>query len=441
MNRRAKWAVGALCAVTVLSLPAAALAVFPGVNGEILFVSGRPGPNDNNAGIYTIDSMTDTTPTGPIDGISGQHRHPNWGPDGKTIISALREPISMGTCPGNPPNDDDLIFRDSLGGTTFYSPSPGPCLLDDHPTFSPDQASIAWESEATDGGKKDILIGPGDPTGSVTNLTSTALDDEATPVWSPDGEWIYYSYTPNLATTADIVREHPDGTGFDVIEAAGTVANEFQPEISPDGTKLCFTRGPFGSADADIMVANADGTGTASEFNTNDTGTPIADYDCGWSPDGLTIVFTRGAFTTGDLYYGPSSGAGDPIAYGANSAWFDGNVDWARDPHRCDLEAVTIVGTAGDDDLEGTPGNDVAALLGGKDKFNGKGGNDRVCGGAGNDELRGGAKNDKLFGGVGKDELRGGVGRDALVGGPQKDRCIGGPGKDTAKKCETKESI
>jgi Ca2+-binding RTX toxin-like protein len=415
------------------------MAVFPGANGQILFVSGRGGdPGDGDAGIFLIDSPSDTTPTGPIDLIAGQHRHPNWAPDGKTIIAALRGSVAAGDCAGADTTDDDLILRDALGGTTFYFPSPTPCLLDDHPTFSPDQASIAWESEITDGpfpavGKKDILIGPGDGTGAVTNLTNTANDNEETPVWSPDGDFIYYAFTPNMASTADIVREPAGGGAFDVIEDAATVDNEFQPEISPDGTKLCYTRGPFGSADADVMVANVDSSGTPIELNPADSGGgAVADYDCGWSPDGTTVAFTRGAFGAGELQFADATGAGDPVPYGLNSVNFDGNVDWARDPHQCDQKYVTIVGTAADDDIEGTPGNDVVAGLGGKDTIHGKSGNDRLCGGAANDTLKGGAGRDRLFGGVGKDNLQGGVKRD---------QCTGGPGQDKAKSCEKKTSI
>lgn len=432
MSRRAKWAVGAICAVTVLSLPAAALAVFPGVNGKIVFVSGRDTGGDAQADIYIIDGPTDLTLDGPLDLIDGQHRHPNWSPDGRFITFVVRDTGG----------DDDVFVRDvESGSTVILGLGSAADVREDHPTYSPDGSMIAYESEVADGNDDtDILISPADGTGPITNLTSSDTLIESTPVWSPDGQFIYYARKA-IAGEYNIVREPADNSGSpSTLLDAMSATDEWQPEISPDGTKVCFTFGALFSPAADVNVANIDGSGTPFELSTADVG-DIADYNCGWSPDGQTIAYTHGLLGAGDLRFGQSSGAGDPIAYGNNSAFFDGNLDWNRAQNKCDGRLVTILGTVGDDDLEGTSGKDVAVMLNGADKFNGKGGNDRVCGGASNDELRGGAGNDKLFGGVGKDELRGGVGRDQLTGGPGKDRCIGGPGKDSAKSCEIKESI
>jgi Ca2+-binding RTX toxin-like protein len=207
-----------------------------------------------------------------------------------------------------------------------------------------------------------------------------------------------------------------------------SAAPEWQPEISPDGKKVCFTYGDFGAASADIHVANIDGSGEPFEFNADDTATPIADYNCAWSPNGKTIGFTRGAFSAGNLYFGPSNGAGIPGEYGNNDPDnFDGNLDWSRAGNTCQGKVVTILGTAGRDNLKGTAKRDVAVLLKGKDRFRGGGGRDIVCGGPGNDQLGGGAANDILIGGPGDDDLAGGAGRD---------HCVGGPGKDSKTGCE-----
>ena len=49
----------------------------------------------------------------------------------------------------------------------------------------------------------------------------------------------------------------------------------------------------------------------------------------------------------------------------------------------CDGQAVTIMGTPGNDILVGTDGDDVISGLGGDDTISGGGGSDIVCGGAG----------------------------------------------------------
>lgn len=95
----------------------------------------------------------------------------------------------------------------------------------------------------------------------------------------------------------------------------------------------------------------------------------------------------------------------------------------------CDGQAATIIGTAGDDDLQGTPGDDIIVGLGGNDRIDGRAGNDLICGGDGDDDLIGSDDDDQLFGDAGNDVLAGDAGVDA---------CDGGTGVDSADEpCET----
>jgi uncharacterized repeat protein (TIGR01451 family) len=91
----------------------------------------------------------------------------------------------------------------------------------------------------------------------------------------------------------------------------------------------------------------------------------------------------------------------------------------------------TVVGTWGDDGLNGTPGNDVMCGLGGNDIANAGAGDDILLGGGGNDTLVGGSGTDLLSGGPGNDNLSGGRGGDYLSGGPGNDTLSGGHGADT----------
>ena len=88
----------------------------------------------------------------------------------------------------------------------------------------------------------------------------------------------------------------------------------------------------------------------------------------------------------------------------------------------------TIVGSTGNDVLQGTKRNDVICGLTGNDKITGLAGNDVLDGGPGNDTLNGGLGNDQLIGLAGFDNLLGSEGNDSLVGGPGTDFFDGGNG-------------
>ena len=89
-----------------------------------------------------------------------------------------------------------------------------------------------------------------------------------------------------------------------------------------------------------------------------------------------------------------------------------------------------VVGTRGDDELQGSSKNDFIIGLKGDDALFGNGGNDKLFGGRGDDHLEGGDGNDRLYGEKGDDVLAGGDGNDKLYGGKGDDELIGGDGND-----------
>ena len=90
----------------------------------------------------------------------------------------------------------------------------------------------------------------------------------------------------------------------------------------------------------------------------------------------------------------------------------------------------TIVGTPGDDNIDGTSGDDVIVGLAGNDRIRGLGGSDVICGGDGDDRLVGGSGADILSGGDGNDFIAGDAGKDRLVGDDGDDALRGGGGDD-----------
>jgi predicted extracellular nuclease len=97
----------------------------------------------------------------------------------------------------------------------------------------------------------------------------------------------------------------------------------------------------------------------------------------------------------------------------------------------CNGLPATIIGTPGDDVINGTNGNDVIVAMGGNDVINGGNGNDVICGNAGDDTIDGGNLDDLLFGGFGNDTLSGGNGNDSLDGEAGDDSLVGDKGDDT----------
>ena len=110
------------------------------------------------------------------------------------------------------------------------------------------------------------------------------------------------------------------------------------------------------------------------------------------------------------------------------------------DRPRCQGETATMVGTSGQDRLDGSPGRDVIVARGAGDHIRTRGGADLICAGRGHDFISAGGGLDLVSGGPGPDSISlgpgadrgaGGTGRDALWGAPQRDdrkrdRCLGG---------------
>jgi Ca2+-binding RTX toxin-like protein len=96
-----------------------------------------------------------------------------------------------------------------------------------------------------------------------------------------------------------------------------------------------------------------------------------------------------------------------------------------------ELLVAHIVGTAGNDVINGTVEADRIEGGDGNDRINGGAGDDEIYGGAGVDILTGDAGNDRIFAGEGNDGVYGGGGNDYVDGGVGDDILIGDGGNDT----------
>lgn len=282
---------------------------------QIAFYSSRAG-----GGVYVMGA-TGENPIRLVDG----GRDPSWSPDGKEIVYS--------TAVAN------ILSRFSLGGELWVVNlatrekrrlEAGADAV--QPSWSPNGQRIAFWG-LRDGSKREIWTIPAQG-GTPVAVTNDEIDD-ANPVWSPDGKWLYYTSNRNgrwgiwripLAEQTGQVVGQPEWVptpadnslefsiahnsqrmvytssrkvnrifrlAFDA--ANGTVQGEPQqvtqsqryivtPDVSPDGKRLTYYT--YGDPQFDLFIINNDGTGLRQL--TNDT---AKDRYPRWSPDGQRLAF------------------------------------------------------------------------------------------------------------------------------------------------------
>ncbi|MBO5320516.1 MAG: DUF2974 domain-containing protein [Ruminococcus sp.] len=116
-----------------------------------------------------------------------------------------------------------------------------------------------------------------------------------------------------------------------------------------------------------------------------------------------------------------NTGIGNDIIYGGTG----------KDTINAGSGDDVVYGDEGDDTIIGDSGNDTIYGGDGNDTITGGDGNDLIYGGDGNDNITGGFGNDTIYGEDGNDILNGGADDDILYGGDGDDSLSGGTGDDT----------
>jgi hypothetical protein len=149
-----------------------------------------------------------------------------------------------------------------------------------------------------------------------------------------------------------------------------------------------------------------------------------ANYSCQDESGGSGLKSCQGTVANGSAIDTASSGTKTFTVTATDNAGNQNSVTRTYSVGASAPSDCTIVGTSGEDKLNGTAGEDVICGLEGNDTINSSGGDDL---------LRGGPGNDTLVDLEGKDRLHGGAGSDGLDSrdGHKLDRVNGGDGVDS----------
>jgi TolB protein len=124
--------------------------------------------------------------------------------------------------------------------------------------------------------------------------------DEATPDWSPDGDWIAFASDAESEHEGsyDVYKMRVDGS--EITRLTGSDAQEWTPTWSANSSRIAFYR------DDKIIVMEGDGSGAARIDLNRQAQNPD------WAPSGSRIVFQADHFHSGgsEIHLTRANGAG-----------------------------------------------------------------------------------------------------------------------------------
>jgi Tol biopolymer transport system component len=134
----------------------------------------------------------------------------------------------------------------------------------------------------------------------ATVLRAKAADGwsiQAHAEWSPSGNEIVMC--AGISGVLQIVITSPSGNVKLQVTNTGAGTWNCDPSWSPDGSTIVFNHYDSGGAEQDLDIYTIPATGGSTTRLTNQGGSPLADYDPYYSPDGTTIAWLQNVDPTG----------------------------------------------------------------------------------------------------------------------------------------------
>jgi serine/threonine-protein kinase len=251
-------------------------------SGHLVFANGT----SLFAATFDLDTLRVTGPIVPVvEGVSISN-----GQGGAQFDVSSKGQLVFAAGAGN--NVGLEVVRVTRDGTLLQ-------LSDDprnyaNPAPSPNGKYLAVD--VTDEGKPDVWVY--DLERSVPTRVTSGVGANWGPIWSPDGQWIFYAVAGSGKSS--IERISSDGSGRpEVILQADVIVRP--TALSPDGKRLLYVRGALGKPDIYSYWMDS---GESEPLVVTDS----VSYDARFSPDGRWIAYGSDESGTFEVFIVPAEG-------------------------------------------------------------------------------------------------------------------------------------